>query len=125
MQSPDEDMSEDEEEEDREVEVSDVGLSRGPSRHDTMQEDDQDDYDDSRTDFEAVDVTEEKASWLADAEDRVRRHLGEGRCSHDYLHADRLRRQAVALAMSLQRKGRKIDIRVVEGECCLIRSKQR
>ena len=116
MQEPDEPMSEDEDEEAEEVEISDVGLSRGPSRQDTRQAEEDDDFDDSRTDEEAVDVTEDKASWLADAEDKVRRHLGEGRCSHDYLHADRLRRQAVALAMSLQKKGRKIDIRVVEGE---------
>lgn len=115
MQEPEDAMSEDEDEQAEEVEISDVGLSRDPSRQETRHME-EDDFDDSRTDEEAVDVTEDKASWLADAEDRVRRHLGEGRCSHDYLHADRLRRQAVALAMSLQRKGRKIDVRVVEGE---------
>jgi len=73
-------------------------------------------FDDSRTDFEQIDVADEISTWLADAEEKVKSHLGEGRCAHDYLHADRLRKQAVALAKSCQKRGQKIDLKVTEGK---------
>lgn len=78
---------EEHEDEEDEMEESVPMISRSNTRESS--------FDDSRTDFENVDVTEDIPDWLQQAEDLVRKHLGQGRCSHDYLHADRLRRQAV------------------------------
>lgn len=54
-----------------------------------------------------------KPSWLLNAEEAVKQHIGPNRSSHDWTHADRMRRQALALVRKLSRK-RQVDAKVVE-----------
>lgn len=56
-----------------------------------------------------------KPAWLEHAEQKVKLHLGPGRSSHDFAHADRMRRQAVGLARAQSRRaGHHLDMKVVE-----------
>jgi hypothetical protein len=54
-----------------------------------------------------------KPAWLLDAEDAVQKHLGPGRSSHDFLHADRTRRSALRLASHITHRA-KMDLKVIE-----------
>lgn len=55
-----------------------------------------------------------KPEWLEAAEEKVKQHLGPGRSSHDFAHADRIRRQALCLAKIQSRTHGHVDMRVVE-----------
>lgn len=73
--------------------------------------------DDSGSDRETVLMSNgqgTKPVWLEHAENKVKQHLGPGRSSHDFAHADRIRRQAMSLAKSQIRKHRNADLKVVE-----------
>lgn len=61
-----------------------------------------------------ADEEQPKPSWLEAAEGKVKAHLGPGRSSHDFAHADRVRRQALGLAGLRQSKSESVDARVVE-----------
>jgi uncharacterized protein len=54
-----------------------------------------------------------KPTWLLDAEEAVQKHLGPGRSSHDFLHADRTRRGAMHLAKHVSRRTG-LDTKVIE-----------
>lgn len=61
-----------------------------------------------------ADEEQTKPGWLEAAEAKVKAHLGPGRSSHDFAHADRVRRQALGLARLQQSKSESVDARVVE-----------